>query len=259
MIESCYILGTQVSLVQIPDAIAEMERWIADARGRGPVRCAVLTNVNCVMSARRDAAYRRVLNAADLAVPDGMPLVWVARRRGHDHMFRRVYGPELLLAFCERAVERDYRFYLYGGAEGVAQRVAEVLRARFPKLQIVGAETPPFRPLTPEEDASVCERINAAAPDVLWVALGAPKQDLWMAEHASRLRVPALVGIGAAFDFFAGRVCQAPHWMRESGLEWSFRLIVDPRRLWFRYLVYNPWFLWSLLLEACGLKTFPRD
>ena len=259
MSERTYILGTKVSLVQIPELLGEMEQWIEQASEQEPARYAVLTNINCVMSACRNADYRQVLNNADWAVADGMPLVWVARWRGAKHMRRRCYGPEILEAFCERAVQRGYRFYFYGGAEGVAEKLAETTRARFPGLKIAGFESPPFRPLTEEEDAAVCERINSAAPDVVWVGLGAPKQDIWMAEHAARLRVPVLVGIGAAFDFFTGRIQQAPRWMRENGLEWLFRLLADPRRLWFRYLVYNPWFVGCLLLEACGLKKFPRN
>ncbi len=259
MTDCHYVLGTKVSLVQIPDAIAEMERWIEESRGHGPARYVALTNINCVMSARRDPAYRRVLNRADLAVADGMSLVWVTRALGAKQMRRRCYGPDLLLAFCERARQRGWRFYFYGGAPGVPEKLAEQLRAKFPGLQIAGVESPPFRPLTPAEDAAACERINASGADVVWVGLGSPKQDLWMSDHASRLRVPALVGVGAAFDFFTGRVRQAPRWMRENGLEWLFRLVAEPRRLWFRYLVYNPWFVACWLLELTGLKKFPRD
>ncbi len=232
MMDCHYVLGTKVSLVQIPDILAEMERWIGEARGRGPARYVALTNINCVMSARRNPAYRRILNQANLAVADGMSLVWVTRALGATQMLRRCYGPDLLLACCECARDRGWRFYFYGGASGVAEHLAELLRTRFPGLQIAGAESPPFRPLTPEEDAAACERINASGADILWVGLGSPKQDLWMSDHAARLRVPALVGVGAAFDFFTGRVRQAPRWMREHGLEWLFRLGAEPRRLW---------------------------
>ena len=259
MTDCCYVLGTKVSLVQIPDVMAEMERWIEESRGRGPARYVVLTNINSVMNAQRDPAYRGVLNRADLTVADGMPLVWVARALGAKRMRRRCYGPDLLLAFCERARQRGWRFYFYGGAPDVPEQLAEQLCARFPGLQVAGVEAPPFRPLTPAEDAAACERINASGADVVWVGLGGLKQDTWMATHAQRLRAPALVGVGAAFDFFTGRVRQAPRWMRENGLEWLFRLVAEPRRLWFRYLVYNPWFAICLLLELTGLKKFPRD
>lgn len=259
MSDSRYVLGTKVSIIQIPGLIAEMERYIQESRGRGPGRYAVLTNVNCVMSARRDPCYRRVLNHADWAVADGMSLVWVTRCLGAREMRRRCYGPEIFTAFCERAPSQGWKFYLYGGAEGVAEKLAQVLREKYPGIQIVGWESPPFRALTPEEDAAVCERINASGADIVWVGLGSPKQDMWMAGHAPKLRAPVLVGVGAAFDFFTGRVTQAPRWMRENGLEWLFRLFADPRRLWFRYLVYNPWFALCLLLEVARLKKFSRD
>ena len=259
MSDSCYVLGTKVSLVQIPDLIGEMEQYIGAARARGPARYAVLTNINCVMSAHRNPAYRHTLNRADWAVADGMSLVWVARWQGAKNMRRRCYGPEIFAAFCERAQQRGWKFYLYGGAQGVAEKLAGVLCQKYPGLQIAGWDSPPFRPLTPEEDATACERINASGADVVWVGLGSPKQDIWMADHAAMLRAPVLVGVGAAFDFFTGRVTQAPRWMREHGLEWLFRFFADPRRLWHRYLVYNPWFAWLLLLESLGLKKFPRD
>ncbi len=259
MSDCCYVLGTKVSLVQIPDVVAALDSWIAQRRGLGPAAYVVTTNVYGVMMAQRTPAHRRAINGADMAVPDGMPLVWVARGRGARHMQRRVYGPELFEACCEAARRRSWRFYFYGGAEGVAQRLTALVRERYPGVQVVGAETPPFRPLTPAEDAEVCQRINAAQPDVVWVGLGGAKQDTWMAEHASRLQVPVLVGVGAAFDFFTGRVTQAPRWMREHGLEWLFRLFAEPRRLWRRYLVYNPWFALCLLLEVTRLKKFSRE
>ncbi|MCX7827404.1 MAG: WecB/TagA/CpsF family glycosyltransferase [Verrucomicrobiae bacterium] len=259
MSDCCHILGTKVSLVQIPDVVAALDSWIAQRRNLGPAAYVVTTNVYGVMMAQQTPAHRRAINRADLAVPDGMPLVWIARARGARHMQRRVYGPELFEAACEAGRRRGWRFYFYGGAEGVAQRLAALVRERYPGVQVVGAETPPFRPLTPDEDAEVCRRINAARPDVVWVGLGGPKQDLWMADHAPKLNVPALIGIGAAFDFFPGRVSQAPRWMREHGLEWLYRLWAEPRRLWRRYLIYNPWFAWLLLLETLGLKKFPRE
>jgi N-acetylglucosaminyldiphosphoundecaprenol N-acetyl-beta-D-mannosaminyltransferase len=259
MSDCSYVLGTKVSLVQIPDVVATLDSWIAQRRGSGPAAYVVTTNVYGVMMAQQTSAHRRAINRADLAVPDGMPLVWIARGRGARHMQRRVYGPELFEACCEAARQRGWRFYFYGGAEGVAQRLAAQVRERYPGVQVVGTEAPPFRPLTPAEDAEVCQRINAAQPDVVWVGLGGPKQDQWMAEHASKLRVPVLVGVGAAFDFFTGRVSQAPRWMREHGMEWLYRLWAEPSRLWRRYLIYNPWFAWLLLLETFGLKKFPRE
>jgi N-acetylglucosaminyldiphosphoundecaprenol N-acetyl-beta-D-mannosaminyltransferase len=158
--------------------------------------------------------------------------------------------------FCEETSARGYRHFFYGGAPGVAQELAARLMIRFPGLQIAGAYCPPFRPLTQEEDDEVVSLINAARPDIVWVGLGAPKQERWMSEHQSRLAAPILVGVGAAFDFHTGRIAQAPPWMREHGLEWLFRLSREPGRLWRRYLVYGTQFVALVLLESIGLKKF---
>jgi N-acetylglucosaminyldiphosphoundecaprenol N-acetyl-beta-D-mannosaminyltransferase len=162
----------------------------------------------------------------------------------------------LLLAFCEESAGRGYRHFFYGGEPGVAERLAESLKTRFPGLKVVGTCSPPFRPLSANEDAEMVEMINRAKPDVLWVGLGAPKQERWMHEHKGRLRVPVLVGVGAAFDMLSGRRKQAPRLLREHGLEWFFRLLQEPRRLWRRYLVYGSKFIAYLLLESLRLKNF---
>jgi N-acetylglucosaminyldiphosphoundecaprenol N-acetyl-beta-D-mannosaminyltransferase len=167
----------------------------------------------------------------------------------------RVYGPDLMLAVCEHSAKRGYRHFFYGGAPGVTEKLAVQLRSRFPGLQVAGTYSPPFRPLTPEEDREVVERINSSQPDIVWVGIGAPKQERWMAEHVGRLCAPVLIGVGAAFDFHGGLKKQAPRWMQKSGLEWSFRLMSEPRRLWRRYLVNNPFFLWLIFLQALGRKS----
>jgi len=246
------VLGVWVDAVDQRRAQDVIEDWIA----RAEPGYVCVSNVHSVMEARRDESLRAVLNAAGLAVPDGMPLVWVARLRGCRDV-RRVYGPDLTLQLCERAARRGYRCFFYGGGPGVAERLAEALSRRFPGLRVVGAEAPPFRPLTTEEDEEAVRRINAASPDVVFVGLGCPKQERWMAEHRARLRAPVLLGVGAAFDFHTGRVPQAPRWMMGSGLEWLFRLWQEPRRLWRRYLVYNPLFVFHLTLELLGLRRYP--
>jgi N-acetylglucosaminyldiphosphoundecaprenol N-acetyl-beta-D-mannosaminyltransferase len=229
-----------------------IEGWIA--RGERGYVC--VSNVHAVMESRHDEVLRGVLNDATLAVPDGMPLVWVGRFRGR-RAVRRVYGPDLTLQICERAARQGYRCFFYGGAPGVAERLGESLTRRFPGLLVVGAEAPPFRPLTPEEDAEAVHRINAASPDVVFVGLGCPKQERWMAGHRELIRAPVLLGVGAAFDLLTGRVAQAPRWMMAAGLEWLFRLVQEPRRLWRRYLVYNPLFLFHVALELLGLRRYP--
>jgi N-acetylglucosaminyldiphosphoundecaprenol N-acetyl-beta-D-mannosaminyltransferase len=246
------VLGVGIDAVDPEGARDAIEGWIA--RGERGYVC--LSNVHTVMEARADEDLRRIVNAAALAVPDGVPLVWVGRLKGHPGV-RRVYGPDLTLLLCERAAERGYRCFFYGGAPGVAEELAGSLKRRYPGLRVVGAEAPPFRPLSPDEDAAAVGRINAASADLVFVGLGCPKQERWMAAHRERLRAAALLGVGAAFDFHTGRVRQAPRWMMRAGLEWAFRLSQEPRRLWRRYLVYNPLFVIHLTLELLGLRSYP--
>lgn len=244
------LLGVHIDALQIPAAIATMEKWIRDRVG---CRYVAVTGMHGVTEAQHDPQFRAVLNDADLVVPDGMPLVWCARLRGHS-LRRRVYGPELMLTFCRQAAAKGYRHFLYGGDAGVADRLAAVLQQLCPGIQIAGTYSPPFRPLTSEEDEQIMETINATAPDVVWVGLSTPKQERWMYEHRDRLKASVLVGVGAAFDINSGIRKQAPSWMREHGLEWLFRLVQEPRRLWKRYLVYGAEFAALVLLELLGLK-----
>jgi len=246
------VLGVWVDAVDPARALDAIEGWTA-ARERGYV---CVTNVHSVMEARRDPVLRSVFNAARLVVPDGMPLVWLGRLKGHRGV-RRVYGPDLTLQLCERAARRGARCYFYGGEPGVAGRLAEGFARRFPGLAVAGADAPPFRSLSDEEDAETVRRINAAAPDLVFVGLGCPKQERWMGAHHDRLHAAALLGVGAAFDFHTGRVPQAPRWMMRAGLEWLFRLVQEPGRLWYRYLVYNPLFLVYVTLELLGLRRYP--
>jgi N-acetylglucosaminyldiphosphoundecaprenol N-acetyl-beta-D-mannosaminyltransferase len=246
------VLGVLVNAVQIPDTIARMERWI---EARDGSRYIAVTGMHGVAEARRDPTVRRALDAADMIVPDGMPLVWLGRLRGHP-LRRRVYGPELMLEFCRATAGRGLRHYFYGGGPGVADELTARLESRFPGLVVAGTHSPPFRPLTPAEDAQVVARINACAPDVVWVGLSTPKQERWMHEHRARLTAPVLVGVGAAFDMHAGRLPQAPVWMREHGGEWLYRLYREPRRLWRRYVLLGSAFVGNVSLELLGLRRF---
>ncbi len=243
-------LAVRVDAVQILDVIKRMENWIVTSPSCHYV---AFTGLHGISEAEKDSQFRNILNSADLVVPDGMPLVWLGRFHGHA-LHRRVYGPELMETFCRETGSR-YRHFFYGGAPGVAKSLAKSLRERF-HIVIAGAYSPPFRDLTEEEDRALVERVHQAAPDVLWVGLSTPKQERWMYEHRTRLRVPVLLGVGAAFDLNSGRVRQAPAWMRENGLEWLFRLLVEPRRLWRRYLVTIPSAIWSISLEAARFWKF---
>lgn len=247
------VLGVRVNAAQIPNVIAQMAKWTHEKKACHSIAA---TGMHGIVEAQRDPSFKEILNATDLVVPDGAPLAWLGRRRGYD-LPRRVYGPDLMLAFCEETQGKSYRHFFYGGEPGVAERLAKSLKSRFPTMQVAGTYSPPFRSLSKEEDEETVALISRAAPDVLWVGLGTPKQERWMHEHRNRLNVPVLVGIGAAFDMLSGRKKQAPRWMREHGLEWFFRLFQEPQRLWRRYLIYGTHFILYVALESLGLKKFP--
>lgn len=252
--ENAPILGVRVAAITMTQALEQIFWWI-DHREPAYV---VVAAVHDIMRAHADPALRAMTNGADMITPDGMPLVFLSRWMGYSQV-DRVYGPDLMLAASEQMAEQGYTSFYYGGAEGVPELLAEKMTARFPKLKIAGTYSPPFRALTPEEDQAVIEQINAANPDVVWVALGCPKQTIWMAEHRSKLKAPVLIGVGAAFNLHTGRIPQAPRWMQRCALEWLFRLSVEPRRLWKRYLVYNTLFLFHAALQLTGLKRVSAE
>jgi N-acetylglucosaminyldiphosphoundecaprenol N-acetyl-beta-D-mannosaminyltransferase len=242
--DSVEILGVPVSAIDMDDALSTIRAWISEREHQ----YVCVNTVNSVLAALDDPQLTEVYENAGLVTPDGMPLVWISRTRGHSRV-RRVYGPDLMLACCDQLRAPGVRHYLYGGADGVPELLAERLVARFPGLKVVGAYSPPFRDLTEEERSRDIERINEASPDIVWVGLGAPKQDHWMSVNRSQIEAPVLIGVGAAFDFHAGVKRQAPVWMRRSGLEWLFRLMSEPGRLAGRYLVGNSRFLGLILAE----------
>lgn len=238
------IMGVDVSAITMADALATIEDWIA----QGERNYVCITGVHGVIESQSDPQLRQIHQRAGLVTPDGMPLVWMARKLGHGRT-ERVYGPDLMLALTALSARRGYRQYYYGGAEGLADRLGERLARRFPGLDVAGTFCPPFRPLSPEEDEEIVSRINAAKPDILWVGLSTPKQEFWMDSHLGRLDVPVMIGVGAAFDFLAGTKRQAPRWMQRNGLEWLFRLISEPRRLWRRYGTIVPKFMLGASLQ----------
>lgn len=248
------VLGVEVSAINMPLALAILDGW----RSAGERKYVCVSGVHGIIESQRDAELRRIHNRAGMVTPDGMPLVWVGRYRGHQQM-RRVYGPDLLLAACEHSLHQNYRHFFYGGGDGVAELLAGRLQNRFTGLQVAGTYSPPFRPLTPEEDQAIVDRINDSGADLVWVGLSTPKQERWMAEHVGKINATALIGVGAAFDFHAGLKPQAPLWMQQNGLEWLFRLLTEPRRLWKRYLVNNPLFVGKIMLQLSGLRHYPSD
>ena len=235
------VLGVGISAIDPTDAIDEITRWIAE----GEQHYVCVTGMHGVMEAQGDAELLRIHNESGLTTPDGMPMVWASRRAGASNV-QRVYGPDLMLAVCERAAAKGWGCFLYGSSDEVLERLQAELTERFAGLRIVGACSPPFRALTAEEDADIVEQINASGAQIVWVGLSTPKQERWMASHIGRVNAPVLVGVGAAFDIHAGVARQAPKWMQRSGLEWLFRLLAEPRRLWRRYVINIPRFVFAI-------------
>jgi N-acetylglucosaminyldiphosphoundecaprenol N-acetyl-beta-D-mannosaminyltransferase len=236
------VLGIHVSVTNLDRTVETLADWI-DA---GERQLVCVSDMNALLHARADARLTEVYNTSGLTVPDGMPLVWAGRRAGFGEM-GRVAGPDLLERVLAEAADRGWTQYFYGGAEGVAEELRERFQNRHPALKVVGVECPPYRALTAAEDAGTVARMNEARPDIVWIGLGAPKQERWMADHRDRLNAAILIGVGAAFDFHTGRLDRAPGWMQRAGLEWSYRLYKEPRRLWKRYVLGIPRFLFGVL------------
>jgi len=242
--DRAFILGVGVSAITLDRAVSIIERWI-ERRSRNYV---CITGAHGVIESRGNDELRRIHNEAGMVTPDGMSLVFMAHRLGFKFV-TRVYGPDLMRRLTEISAQKGYRQFYYGGGPGLADQPAEKLKTRYPTLEVVGTLTPPFRPLSSEEDEAVVERINSAAPDIVWVGLSTPKQEFWMASHTHRLNAPVLVGVGAAFDFLTGTKSQAPAWFQRSGLEWAYRLACEPRRLWKRYAKIVPLFIVLALVQ----------
>ncbi len=233
-------------LLDVPLALADYAGvldWIDEAVEARSREYVCVAAVHTVMACQEDPVLHEAVRQASFTVPDGQPLVWALRRLGH-RIEDRVYGPELMDRACARAAATGRRFYLYGGrTQGALVELARLLRLRHPGLQIVGGHAPPFRPLSDAEDDAIARDIDRSGADVVWVGIGVPKQEKWMARMRDRIAAPVLIGVGAAFDFHAGLVPQAPQALQRLGLEWAFRLAHEPRRLWRRYLRYNPRFV----------------
>jgi N-acetylglucosaminyldiphosphoundecaprenol N-acetyl-beta-D-mannosaminyltransferase len=250
MIQRFEVAGVSVALINMDTACGEVRRRIMERLG-GYV---IFRDMNGIVLANRDQQVLAAHRDAALVTPDGMPLVWLGRRIGHKDV-GRVYGPDFLLEFCRRNEHSGFRHFLYGSTDAVAERLALEMERLFPDLVICGRYSPPFRsanePLCEEDIA----RILAAKPDLVWIGIGSPKQELWMRTHAPELPGCVLLGIGAAFDFHSKTKPQAPRWIRQAGFEWLFRLFTEPRRLWRRYLLGIPQFLWLLATRGYKAET----
>jgi N-acetylglucosaminyldiphosphoundecaprenol N-acetyl-beta-D-mannosaminyltransferase len=243
-----------VGVLGIPLALTDYDRtldWIDRSVASGTRGYVCVAAVHTVMESQEDGELRDAVLGSSLTVPDGQPLVWAMNALGHN-LSSRVYGPDLMDRACARAARTGQRFYLYGGRnQGALVQLALNLRRRHPGLKIVGGYSPPYRDLTDEERTAIVREIDQSHADVVWVGIGVPKQEKWMAAMRPLLSAPVLIGVGAAFDFHAGLVPQAPAWMQTAGLEWAYRLAHEPRRLWRRYARHNPRFVaafgWQLL------------
>jgi len=244
------VLGVGVSALTLPQA-RDLVLGVRGTLRRGYI---CLGTAHGLTEARRDLELRRIYNASWLTTPDGMPLVWLGPPG-----VERVYGPDLLLAVCDAGRALGLRHYFFGGVPGVADELQRKLTSRYPGLEVVGVFTPPFRPLAPEELAALQADVTRSRPDVIWVGISSPKQEKFMSAHWRSLEAGVLIGVGAAFDFHAGRVPQAPRWMQRRGLEWLFRLGTEPRRLGPRYLKTNPLFALRAIAQRLGLRRYPIE
>lgn len=237
------VLGVRIDLVNISEALSRIENWINNGHKNYVCLCPNYS----IMMAQKDVEFRNALNNAGMSISDGKSVVLVCRLRGYKKA-THIRGSDLMFQVCEMTAQKGYSNFLYGGSDGTPEKLTEVLKQKIPDLKVSGTYSPPFRPLTQQEVEEIIDMINAARPDILWVGLGAPKQEIWMSQYIKELNVPVLVGVGAAFDFLSGNKKEAPKWMQKLGLEWLFRLLCEPRRLWKRNL-YHPIFIIKALIS----------
>jgi N-acetylglucosaminyldiphosphoundecaprenol N-acetyl-beta-D-mannosaminyltransferase len=248
-IPSFRVVGVRVHAVQIPDVLRIIDHWIHE---RKAVHCVCQTGMHGASEAIKYPKLREMLNAMDLNNPDGVGTTWMARVHGFKHMKRRVYGPELMGTLF-RETGPKYKHFFYGNR--VSQELADLCTKKY-GIRVAGIYPLPIWPLPEAEKVKIAQEIESVSPDIVWVGLGSPRQEQWMYDFRNRLTVPILIGVGAAFDFHAGKLKQAPVWMQENGLEWFYRFVHEPKRLWRRYLVNGPLYLWNVGLELAHLKKF---
>ncbi|MEO6182474.1 MAG: WecB/TagA/CpsF family glycosyltransferase [Verrucomicrobiota bacterium] len=253
-IDRVNVLGVGVSAINLEMAKSAFVDAVQNQK-RGYV---CVTGVHGVMESQDDPKIRAIHNNAFLVTPDGMPMTWMGRLQGFSQM-NRVYGPDLMLEIMEISRASGFRHFFYGGADGVARELKTKMEKRFPGIEIVGTYEPPFRALNTDEEYELKRLVAESKPNILWVGLSTPKQEKFMAEYLPKLDVTLMVGVGAAFDFHSGRIVQAPRWMQRSGLEWLFRLCVEPKRLWKRYFKNNPRFAVLAACQLLRIKKFPLD
>lgn len=236
------ILGMEVNVITNQETLSMVKQWTKPAATSNIIaRYICVSNVHMCMETYDNNDFRRLVNAADIVLPDGRPLVWAQQLLGNKSA-TQVRGADIMLSMCEFAAENDIAIGLFGGDAPLLAEFSAILQQRYPKICIACKIAPPYRAITPEEDDAYVKEINAAGARLLFVGIGCPKQERWMAEHKARLNC-VMIGVGAAFDFLTGRKRHAPRWMQRIGMEWLFRLLSEPRRLWKRYLKANPRFI----------------
>jgi N-acetylglucosaminyldiphosphoundecaprenol N-acetyl-beta-D-mannosaminyltransferase len=251
-ISSVKVLGVPVHILNMEEVLSIMQRWITR---RDKTRWIALTSSHGIVEAYKQADFKAILESADLSVPDGMWTARVAGRRASS-IPKRVRGEDLIWEFGNLASQQGYSNFFYGDTEEVQELMIARLKSRFPTLKVAGTFSPPFRALTTEEDSQILRRINGAKPDVLWVSLGLPKQEAWIFAHRDKLDVPVIVAIGAAFKFVSGKIKPAPRRVSKLGLEWLWRLLTEPTKVWHRALIYGPQFALHTYLELKGLRKY---
>jgi N-acetylglucosaminyldiphosphoundecaprenol N-acetyl-beta-D-mannosaminyltransferase len=244
-----FIAGVRIHALRVADVVSTIDAWIRNRRQD----YIVLTGAHGVVEMQSDPELLAINNRAGLTTPDGMPVVWVGKLKGHSDI-EKVYAPDVMAATFRDGVPKHYRHFLYGGDEGVADQLARALEERYPGIQIAGTYCPPFRPLDDREAADVARLINDTDPHIVWIGLGCPKQERWMQRFRPLLRAPVLIGVGAGFDFLSGRKPLAPRWIQQSGFEWFYRLLSEPGRLWPRYKRVVPVFLYVALKELLASR-----
>ncbi|MGD8457915.1 MAG: WecB/TagA/CpsF family glycosyltransferase [Anaerolineales bacterium] len=252
MIDRVNILGVRVHAINMDQTLDQIQVWIE----KNDPHYVCVTPAHGVMDAYHDPELRAIFNSGGLITPDGMPIVWLLKLAGQSHV-SRVYGPDLTLALIDRGLTFGWRHFFYGGTPETPELLAERMKERYPALIVAGTYSPPFRDLTEDEEIKLVEIVAEASPDVIWVGISTPKQERWMAKFIDKLNVPVLIGVGAAFDFLSGRKKQAPMWMQRNGLEWFFRLVTEPRRLWKRY-AQMPLFIFLVMAQKLGIKSFEK-
>ena len=248
MRQTANVIGAPIDVISFPQAIERISAW-SKARES---RYVCITNVHSVVTGGQDVDFAQVLAQADMCTPDGAPVAWLMRQQGYAGQ-ERVNGPDLMWLYCAHAEQTGESFFLFGGEQITLDIFQARLAKDFPRLKVAGAISPPFRKLTEQEDAEIVEQINASGAGVVWVSLGCPKQEKWMAAHRGRIQA-VMVGVGAAFDYHAGTIVRAPLWMQKNGLEWLHRLSSEPRRLWRRYLVTNTLFVVKAAMQINSAK-----